>query len=29
MDAVVVKCANCGYRNRVPAAAKGAPRCGH
>ena len=29
MDAVVVKCANCGYRNRVPAAAKGTPRCGH
>ena len=29
MDAVVVKCANCGYRSRVPAAAKGAPRCGH
>src|SRR6201987_6391032 len=29
MDAVVVKCANCGYRNRVPAAAAGTPRCGH
>src|SRR5690242_21854697 len=29
MDAVVVKCANCGYRNRVPAAATGVPRCGH
>ena len=29
MDAAVVKCANCGYRNRVPAAAKGVPRCGH
>jgi thioredoxin 2 len=29
MDAAVVKCANCGHRNRVPAAAKGAPRCGH
>src|SRR6201995_2969031 len=29
MDAVVVKCANCGYRNRVPAAAEGVPRCGH
>ena len=29
MDAVVVKCANCGYRNRVPAAAAGVPRCGH
>jgi len=29
MGAVVVKCANCGYRNRVPAAATGVPRCGH
>jgi len=29
MGAVVVKCANCGYRNRVPAAAEGVPRCGH
>jgi thioredoxin 2 len=29
MGAVVVKCANCGYRNRVPAAAGGVPRCGH
>ena len=29
MGAVVVKCANCGYRNRVPAAARGVPRCGH
>jgi thioredoxin 2 len=29
MGAVVVKCANCGYRNRVPAAAPGVPRCGH
>ena len=29
MDAAVVKCANCGHRNRVPAAAKGVPRCGH
>jgi len=29
MGAVVVKCANCGYRNRVPAAAAGVPRCGH
>jgi thioredoxin 2 len=29
MDAVVVKCANCGYRNRVPAAAAGVPRCGN
>ena len=23
------RCANCGYRNRVPAAAAGVPRCGH
>ncbi len=29
MGAVVVKCANCGYRNRVPAATAGVPRCGH
>jgi thioredoxin 2 len=29
MGAVVMKCANCGYRNRVPAAATGVPRCGH
>src|ERR1700750_298907 len=29
MGAVGVKCANCGYRNRVPAAAEGVPRCGH
>ena len=26
MGAVVVKCANCGYRNRVPAATAGVPR---
>jgi len=29
MGAALVKCANCGYRNRVPAAAEGVPRCGH
>ena len=29
MAAMVVKCANCGYRNRVPAAAAGVPRCGN
>lgn len=29
MDAVVVNCPNCGYRNWVLVAAKGAPRCGH
>ena len=28
MGAALVKCANCGYRNRVPAAAEGVPRCG-
>jgi thioredoxin 2 len=25
----LVRCPNCGRRNRVPAAAKGTPRCGH
>ena len=26
--AEIVRCANCGTRNRVPAVAKGTPRCG-
>jgi thioredoxin 2 len=29
MPADVVKCENCGRRNRVPAAATGVPRCGN
>jgi thioredoxin 2 len=27
--ATIVRCPDCGHRNRVPAAAPGAPRCGH
>ena len=29
MSAELVRCRNCGRRNRVPAAAPGIPRCGH
>ncbi len=28
-DANVVECPSCGRKNRVPAAARGVPRCGH
>jgi thioredoxin 2 len=29
MSADLIRCQNCGRTNRVPAAAKGTPRCGH
>ena len=29
MAAKIVVCPHCGRKNRVPAAAKGSPRCGH
>jgi thioredoxin 2 len=29
MTAELIRCVNCGRRNRVPAAAAGTPRCGH
>jgi thioredoxin 2 len=29
MAAEIVRCENCGRRNRLPAAAKGIPRCGN
>ncbi len=29
MSDAIIKCPNCGRRNRVPAAADGIPRCGH
>jgi thioredoxin 2 len=29
MSAEIIRCPNCGHRNRVPAAAAGFPNCGH
>jgi len=29
MSEEIIRCPNCGRRNRVPAAASGIPRCGH
>ncbi len=29
MAAEIIRCENCGRRNRVPAAATGTPRCGN